>query len=84
MHEGTVAFADAFAGYGNLVIVEHGDRSYSLYGYLARWKRRHGQTELSTGRCSGRAGGTPAVYPALYFELRIDGEAVDPLQWFRP
>jgi septal ring factor EnvC (AmiA/AmiB activator) len=34
VHDGTVAFADQFAGYGNLVIVDHGSRSYSLYGYL--------------------------------------------------
>ncbi len=34
VHEGTVAFADPFAGYGNLVIVDHGDRAYSLYGHL--------------------------------------------------
>src|SRR4029453_15399362 len=34
IHEGTVAFADQFEGYGNLVIVDHGSRAYSLYGYL--------------------------------------------------
>ena len=34
VHEGTVAFADQFSGYGNLVIVDHGDRDYSLYGHL--------------------------------------------------
>ena len=35
VHEGTVAFADLFSGYGNLVIVDHGDKTYSLYGHLA-------------------------------------------------
>ena len=34
VHEGAVAFAGPFTGYGNLVIVDHGDRSYSLYGHL--------------------------------------------------
>src|SRR3954454_1144865 len=35
VHEGTVAYADQFTGYGNLVIVDHGDSAYSLYGYLS-------------------------------------------------
>ena len=34
VHEGVVAYADQFTGYGNLVIVDHGDGAYSLYGYL--------------------------------------------------
>src|SRR5262249_46922773 len=35
VHEGTVAYADLFSGFGNLVIVDHGDRAYSLYGHLS-------------------------------------------------
>src|SRR5205823_14363550 len=34
VHEGTVAFADLFSGYGTLVIVEHADKAYTLYGHL--------------------------------------------------
>lgn len=82
VHEGTVAYADQFTGYGNLVIVDHGDRSYSLYGYLssigvARGDRLDTQAELGT---SGR---NPSGTPALYFELRVDGKPVDPLQWLK-
>jgi septal ring factor EnvC (AmiA/AmiB activator) len=82
VHEGTVAYADQFTGYGNLVIVDHGDGAYSLYGYLsslgvARGAHLDLQSELGT---SGRA---PNGNPALYFELRIDGKPVDPLQWLK-
>ena len=34
VHEGVVAYADQFTGYGNLVIIDHGEGTYSLYGYL--------------------------------------------------
>ena len=82
VHEGTVAYADQFTGYGNLVIVDHGDSAYSLYGYLSSLEVARGahldlQSEVGT---SGRA---PNGNPALYFELRIDGKPVDPLQWLK-
>ena len=75
-------FAGPFTGYGNLVIVGHGDRSYSLYGHLnsvtvTKGQRIGAQTPLGT---SGR---NPSGTPALYFELRIDGAPVDPLQWLK-
>jgi murein hydrolase activator len=82
VHEGTVAFADQFTGYGNLIIIDHGDTAYSLYGYLltmdvARGAHVDAQTRL------GSSGRNPSGNPALYFELRIDGKPVDPLQWLK-
>jgi septal ring factor EnvC (AmiA/AmiB activator) len=82
IHEGTVVFADQFAGYGNLVIVEHGGRSYSLYGYLGLLDVSRGQ-RVDPQAVLGTAGRDPSGNPALYFELRVDGTAVDPLQWLR-
>ena len=79
VHEGTVAYADQFTGYGNLVIVDHGDRAYSLYGYCRRW-RSQGRPRRGPG-ADRRLGRNPSGNPALYFELRIDGKPVDPLQW---
>lgn len=82
VHEGTVAYADQFAGYGNLVIVDHGGRSYSLYGYLGSMDVARGE-RVETGATLGASGRDPSGNPALYFELRVDGAAVDPLQWLR-
>ena len=82
IHEGTVAYADQFTGYGNLVIVDHGDRAYSLYGYLSSLSVTRGdRVDLSTEL--GLSGRNPSGTPALYFELRIDGKAVNPLQWLK-
>lgn len=80
VHEGTVAYADPFAGYGNLVIVDHGARSFSLYGYLGALDVVRGE-RVEAGGLLGLSGRDPAGNPALYFELRIDGTAVDPLEW---
>lgn len=82
IHDGTVAYADPFAGYGNLVILDHGGRSYSLYGYLGSIDVARGQ-RVDAGTSVGTAGRNPEGNPALYFELRVDGTAVDPLQWLR-
>jgi murein hydrolase activator len=82
IHEGTVAFADQFEGYGNLVIVDHGSRAYSLYGYLDSVGATRGQ-RLDPQAVVGTVGRNPGGNPALYFELRVDGAAVDPLQWLK-
>ena len=82
VHEGTVVFADQFEGYGNLVIVDHGARAYSLYGYLGALGVSRGQ-RLDAQAAVGTGGLNPAGNPALYFELRVDGAAIDPLQWLK-
>lgn len=80
VHSGTVVYADHFAGYGNLVIVEHGSRSFSLYGYLESVEVARGD-RVDTGTTVGTSGRNPSGNPSLYFELRVDGAPVDPLQW---
>jgi septal ring factor EnvC (AmiA/AmiB activator) len=80
VHSGTVGFADVFAGLGNLVIVDHGGDDYSLYGYLRTISVERGAV-VEAGTELGRVGPAPAGPPALYFEMRIDGRSVDPLQW---
>ncbi len=82
VHEGTVAFADQFSGYGNLIIVDHGDGIYSLYGYLSSLEAARG-AHVDAQTPVGSSGRDPSGNPALYFELRIDGKPVDPLQWLK-
>ena len=84
VHEGTVAFAAPFTGFGTLVIVDHGDRAYTLYGYLASVAVTKG-ARIGKGGAVGTVGRPPAGgAPALYFEVRIDGKPTDPLQWLKP
>lgn len=82
VHEGVVAYADPFSGYGNLVIVDHGDRSYSLYGHLSDVSVKKGD-RVETSTPVGLAGRNPSGNPSLYFELRVDGQPVDPIQWLK-
>lgn len=82
VHEGTVAFAEPFTGFGNLVIIDHGNLAFSLYGHLAAIDTPVG-TRVTSGQPLGTVGPLLDGTPALYFELRIDGKAVDPLQWLR-
>ena len=83
VHGGTVGYADVFAGFGTLVILDHGSNNYSLYGYLGDVLVAQGAA-VDAGAELGRVGLAPAGPAALYFEIRIDGRSVDPLQWLKP
>jgi len=82
VHEGTVAFAGPFAGLGNLVIVQHDPATFSLYGNLSDLGVARG-ARVERGQALGTVGASPTGPTALYFELRVDGQAVDPLQWLK-
>jgi septal ring factor EnvC (AmiA/AmiB activator) len=83
VHAGSVGFAGPFTGFGTLVILDHGGNGYSLYGYLASTPLQQGDT-VETGAEVGRVGLAPAGPPTLYFEMRIDGRSVNPVQWLKP
>ena len=82
IHEGRVVFADEFPALGQLVIVDHGGLAFSLYGYLGDIAVTKGMA-VTAGQVVGLSGRAPGGEPALYFELRIDGQPVDPLQWLK-
>lgn len=77
---GRVAFADAFTGFGRVVILDHGSKAYTLYGHLAGIDVSKGDTVVA-GRVLGTVGTGPSGEASLYFEVRIDGRPVDPVQW---
>jgi septal ring factor EnvC (AmiA/AmiB activator) len=78
---GKVVHAGPFRGYGNLVIVDHGDGYHSLYAHLARIDAAVG-TELDEGKPVGTVGETGSLKgPYLYFEIREKGKPVDPKGW---
>jgi septal ring factor EnvC (AmiA/AmiB activator) len=77
---GRVVFADWMRGFGNLIIVDHGNNYMSVYGYNQSLSRRVGDT-VKSGQTIARAGSTGGqVEPALYFEIRRGSQPVDPLQ----
>ncbi|WP_024891875.1 murein hydrolase activator EnvC family protein [Luteimonas huabeiensis] len=81
--EGTVVFAEWMTGYGNIVIVDHGNGHMSLYAHNDAVLRQvgdrvqRGDTLASVGNSGGQG------QPALYFELRRDGKPVDPSTWLQ-
>jgi murein hydrolase activator len=82
VHDGTVAFADAFSGFGKLVIIDHGANTFSIYGNLLEISVTTG-AQVDTGQTLGQVGQSVMGVPGLHFELRIDGEPVDPLLWLK-
>ena len=82
VHDGTVAFAGTFAGFGNLVILDHGAQTFSLYGDLLDIAVKKG-ARVEHGQRVGTAGPIPSGSEGIYFELRVDGHPVDPLQWLK-
>ena len=83
IHPGTVSYAEPFTGLGNVVIVDHGSNTYSVYGYLESLAVTRGAA-VDAGTELGRVGPAPAGPPAVYFEVRVDGRSVDPIQWLKP
>ena len=82
VHDGIVAFAGSFTGFGNLVIVDHGSQTFSLYGDLLDIVVKKG-ARIEHGQPVGSAGPIPSGAEGMYFELRVDGRPVDPLQWLK-
>ena len=79
--DGRVVFADWLRGFGNLLIVDHGAGYMSLYGNNESLLKRVGEHTLSgeTVASVGSSGG--ALESGVYFELRHEGVAVDPMLW---
>lgn len=75
--DGKVVFAGPFRGYGELLIIEHGEGYHSLIAGFDRLNSVVGQYVLA-GEPVGIMGQTA---PKLYLEMRQDGEAINPLPW---
>ncbi|HEX2830362.1 MAG TPA: peptidoglycan DD-metalloendopeptidase family protein [Burkholderiales bacterium] len=78
---GRVVFADWLRGFGNLLIIDHGDSYLSLYGYNETLYKQVGDTIRGGERVAavGNTGGHPES--GLYFEMRHEGRPFDPMTW---
>jgi septal ring factor EnvC (AmiA/AmiB activator) len=81
---GRVVFADWLRGFGNLVIVDHGDGYMSLYGNNEALLRQPGDSVRAGDVIAsvGASGGQETS--GLYFEMRHQGRPFDPLAWAPP
>ncbi len=75
---GRVVFADPYAGYGNLVVIEHSGTYTSHYGHLEKIVVKPGET-VRAGQVIGSVGRTGVVSgPHLHLEIRRGGKPLDP------
>lgn len=78
---GKVSFAGWQSGYGQIVIIDHGDGLSTRYGHLSETLVQAGET-IERGRAVGRVGSTGrSTGPHLHYEVRINEKAVNPLQY---
>lgn len=71
------------SGYGNYVVIDHGDGSCSLYGHMKETQVTVGQTVNASDRI-GLCGSTgTSTGPHLHFEIMIDGKTVDPAPYIK-
>lgn len=80
-HPGRVVYSDWFQGYGLLLIVDHGGGYMSLYGHNESLLSEVGDWVAQGERIAlvGQSGGHSE--PGLYFAIRHNGKAVDPIVW---
>ncbi|MGB4063574.1 MAG: peptidoglycan DD-metalloendopeptidase family protein [Azonexus sp.] len=78
---GRVVFSEWMRGFGNLLIVDHGDAYLSIYGNNDALLKQVGQAVKGgeTVATVGNSGGNPES--GLYFELRHQGQPIDPMKW---
>lgn len=67
-------------GYGQLVIIKHNETYLSAYGHTQSLLIREGAS-VRAGQSIATMGAGPGQRPMLYFEIRVNGQPVDPLRF---
>ncbi len=80
---GTVLFSQWFKGYGNLIILDHGNRVFSLYGNLKSSLVAVGDHIITGQTIAGVGESEETASGHLYFEMRHDNHPEDPQKWLR-
>jgi septal ring factor EnvC (AmiA/AmiB activator) len=81
--QGTVLFSQWFKGYGNLIILDHGNRIFSLYGNLKQSGVAVGDRIVTGQPIAGVGESEETASGHLYFEMRQDNHPEDPQKWLR-
>jgi murein DD-endopeptidase MepM/ murein hydrolase activator NlpD len=83
VYPGHVVYTGWFKGYGNLIILDHGNDYFTLYAHVADMLVREGD-DVKQGQRIGTVGDTGSLAGALlYFEVRYQGKPLDPVEWLR-
>lgn len=80
---GRVLYSEWYKGFGNLMIIDHGNQYYSVYGHLEERFKQKGD-KVETSETIGTVGDTGSVTgTGLYFEIRHRGKPMDPVEWIK-
>lgn len=79
---GTVVYAANQAGYGNMMIIDHGNGYMSVYAGLSSIHASNG-SRVGAGQNIATSGTLPAGEQGLYLELRYRNKVMNPLVWLR-
>ncbi|WP_204106074.1 MULTISPECIES: peptidoglycan DD-metalloendopeptidase family protein [Spirulina sp. CCY15215] len=80
---GTVILTQWYGGYGKTVVIDHGGGMTTLYGHLSKFSVIEGQP-VKQGNAIAEVGSTGfSNGPHLHFEIRKEGQPIDPLQYLR-
>jgi len=81
IHHGKVIYSDWIRGFGLVLVLDHGKGYMSLYGHNQALLKNAGDSVLANESIAllGQSGGQSQ--PALYFEIRYKGKAVNPARW---
>ena len=81
--KGKVIYADWFKGYGNIIIINHGEHYYSIYAHAEKLLKQVGDI-VNNNETIALVGDTNALKGScLYFEIRHNGIPQDPLLWLK-
>ncbi len=81
--KGEVIFSEWLKGYGNLLIIDHGENYYTLYAHVQEFFKQKGE-KVDTGEVIATAGDTGSIKGlCLHFEVRHHGKPMDPLKWLK-
>jgi Membrane-bound metallopeptidase len=79
---GKIVYADWLAGYGLLLIIDHGNGYMSLYGHNNRFRKKL-NASVKAGEVIAAVGKSGSEEHQLYFAIRYNGKPIDPEKWCR-
>jgi len=83
IYPGQVVFSDWFRGYGQLMVLDHGEGYMSLYGHNQQLSMSVGDQVQSGQTIAIASDASERPLPGLYFEIRHNGSPDDPLKWIK-
>jgi len=83
VYDGDIIYADKFLGYGNVIMIDHGNGYYTLYAHLDQMNVILNQPVMA-GETIGTCGDSGSLSgPILHFEIRKDGKPLNPLNFLK-